>query len=115
MHKNTTKTKLVLAGFSFGSAVVSVRSAEVDESVHSILIAPPVERYPYPKEFTTPVSVIQGADDEVVEADGVTDWVREIATEYDYHYSSHTSHFFHGKLVELRYRLRTILSLVINK
>jgi hypothetical protein len=114
VQRETDKTKLVLAGFSFGSAVVAAESGGLDPAKHLVLIAPPVERYPYPKQFSVPVSVIQGADDEIVEADGVTDWVRQVESSYDYYYSSDTSHFFHGKLVELRYKLRSILAQVTS-
>lgn len=114
VQRETDKTRLILAGFSFGSAIVAAESSEVGQAEHLIFIAPPVERYPYPKLFAVPVSVIQGADDEVVEADGVTDWVRQIESPYDYYYSSDTSHFFHGKLVELRFKLHAIFALVTS-
>ncbi len=114
IQRGTGKTKLIFAGFSFGSAVVAAESGEVDQLQHMVLIAPPVERYPYPKQFPVPVSVIQGADDEIVEADGVTNWVRQIESPYDYYYSSNTSHFFHGKLVELRNKLRAIFGLTTS-
>jgi uncharacterized protein len=112
--KETDKSRFILAGFSFGSAIVAMESKDVSETEHIVLIAPPVERYTYPEQFITPVSVIQGADDEIVEADGVTDWVRKIQTPYDYYYSSNTSHFFHGKLVELRFKLRAIFAQVAS-
>ena len=112
--KETDKSRLVLAGFSFGSAIVATESAAIDQTRHIILIAPPVERYPYTTRFNVPVSVIQGAEDEVVDANGVTDWVRQLESPYDYYYSSDTSHFFHGKLVELRYKLRSILALATS-
>ena len=112
--KETGKSRFILAGFSFGSAVVAAESDSVDRSSHLILIAPPVERYPFGKKFNVPVSVIQGAEDEVVDADGVTDWVRQLESPYDYYYSSDTSHFFHGKLVELRYKLNSILALATS-
>ena len=112
--KETDKSRLILAGFSFGSAIVALESKGVSQTEHIVLIAPPVERYTYPQQFITPVSVIQGTEDEIVEADGVTDWVRKIQTPFDYYYSSDTSHFFHGKLVELRFKLRAIFSQVTS-
>lgn len=110
----TGKSRFILAGFSFGSAIVAAESVKMDQTRHIILVAPPVERYPYGKHFNVPVSVIQGAEDEVVDADGVTDWVRQLESPYDYYYSSDTSHFFHGKLVELRYKLNSILALATS-
>jgi len=108
--KETGKSRFILAGFSFGSAIVALESKDVSQTEHIVLIAPPVERYVYPEQFTTPVSVIQGADDEIVEADAVTEWVHKVKTPFDYYYSSDTSHFFHGKLVELRSKLRAIFA-----
>ena len=113
VFSETGKSKLILAGFSFGSAVVGVRANQVSRCVHSILIAPPVERYPYPGQYSMPVSIIQGAEDEVVEADAVTEWVKTLESQYDYYYSGQTSHFFHGKLIELRQKLAGIFRAVI--
>lgn len=114
VESETNKTKLILVGFSFGSAVVAVRANKVSQCEHAVLIAPPVERYAYPNSFTMAVSIIQGADDEVVEASAVTTWVKDIESEYDYYYSGQTSHFFHGKLVELRWKLSAIFSAVVH-
>lgn len=113
LRLETGKSRLILAGFSFGSAVIAARSNQLSETIHAIFIAPPVDRHGYPHSFTVPVSVIQGAEDEVVEADAVTDWVRSLNSSYDYYYSGQTSHFFHGKLVQLRQKLVSILSAAI--
>jgi len=114
VSSETDKTKLILVGFSFGSAVVGVRTNQIEQCEHTVLIAPPVERYSYPNNFNMPVSIIQGADDEVVEAEMVTDWVHSIESGYDYYLSGKTSHFFHGKLVELRQKLSAIFSAAIS-
>lgn len=110
----TGKTKLIPVGFSFGSAVVALRANQIAQCQHAVLIAPPVERYAYPNNFNMPVSIIQGAEDEVVEADAVTNWIKTLQSEYDYYYSGKTSHFFHGKLVELRHKLSSIFSAVVG-
>lgn len=110
---STSKSRLILVGFSFGSAVVASRVNSIEENLHSILIAPPIERYDYPSSFSVPVSIVQGSADEVVEADGVTRWVQSLDCAYDYYYSGQTSHFFHGKLVELRRKLCSIFSAVV--
>lgn len=114
LRSATSKTKLILVGFSFGSAVVAVRSNQIAETVHSVLIAPPIERYPYPNRYSVPISIIQGAQDEVVDADAVTDWVKSLNSIYDYYYSSDTSHFFHGKLATLKTKLTGIFSALIT-
>jgi len=110
IKRATDKTSLILVGFSFGSAVVASRANHLNNNRHSVLIAPPIERYDYPFHFLAPVSIIQGAEDEVVDAQGVTNWVTRLSGEYDYYYSGQTSHFFHGKLVELRRKLCSIFA-----
>lgn len=115
VFSQTNKTQLIIAGFSFGSAVVAVRVNQIAECVHTVLIAPPAGRYPYPNNYSMPVSIIQGADDEVVEADDVTSWVKTIESQYDYYFSGQTSHFFHGKLIELRHKLTAIFAAAISQ
>lgn len=112
--KETGKSKLILAGFSFGSAVVAVNADSISQNIHSILIAPSVENYPYPNKFVKPLSIIQGSADEIVDAQAVTAWVNGLDAAYDYYFSSQTSHFFHGKLVELRFKLKSIFSLIVS-
>lgn len=102
---NTAKQKILLAGFSFGSAVAAMRAARYPQVEQLLLLAPPVERYNYPNSFSMPVTVIQGSADEVVDAEGVTRWAEKIETPFEYLYLGHCSHFFHGRLVELRQRL----------
>jgi len=112
VNNNTQKTHLILVGFSFGSGVVASRVNKIENNLHSVLIAPPIERYAYPPGFIAPVSIIQGSDDEVLDAAGVTRWVESLNCDYDYYYSGKTSHFFHGKLIELRRKLGLIFSAV---
>ena len=109
VRSETDKTRFILVGFSFGSAVAAVRANHIPECAHAVFIAPPAGRYPYPLNFNMPVSIIQGSEDEVVEADEVTEWVKAIESEYDYYYSGKTSHFFHGKLMPLKQKLSMII------
>ena len=102
---NTSKTRFLLAGFSFGSAVVASRAGFVDGLEHLLLLAPPVERYPYPSQFAAPVSIVQGAEDEVVNAKDVTRWAEGLETPFEYLLMGQCSHFFHGRLIDLRARL----------
>ncbi len=97
--------KLILAGFSFGSAVAAMASHSLDDAVqHLILVAPPVERYSYDKEggFPMPVTVIMGDKDELVDADGVYRWVDELSSPVSLLRYQEASHFFHGALVVLK-------------
>ena len=110
VSENTSKTRIVLAGFSFGSAVAAKRASSLEGLEHLFLLAPPVERYDYPSVFSVPTTIVQGSADEVVDSKGVTDWAQDIETAYEYVLMGHCSHFFHGRLVELRQRLILVLN-----
>lgn len=98
---------LLLAGFSFGAWVTasSLARLPLDGPLPraALLLAPPVH---YPgfdllPPFPVPVTVFQGADDEVVAADTVAAWCASrrppIAPQ-----AFATGHFFHGLLPELK-------------
>lgn len=106
LSQTLPKRRLLLAGFSFGSAVAAAASHRLADQVAQLtLVAPPVERYDYDRDgaFPCPVCVAQGERDEVVNAEGVFDW-------YEKHLNSpkrllrypETGHFFHGQLTPLR-------------
>lgn len=112
---NTKKTRFILAGFSFGSAVVASRADKVSGLEHLVLLAPPVERYPYPNGFPAPAKIVQGTADEVVDSKGVTRWAEDIETPFEYLLMGQCSHFFHGRLIELRQRLVPLLQAITHK
>lgn len=98
--------QLIFAGFSFGS-YVSYRAAA--QCIHAllILIAPPVHHYNY-LEFSpnlAPWIVVQGDKDEVVPAQLVFDYVHNSHSQILLLDFADTSHFFHGKLIDLKTRL----------
>jgi len=103
--ENTAKKRILLAGFSFGSAVVANRFGSVEGLEHLLLLAPPTERYTYPNQFSAPVTVVQGAEDEVVNSKNVTRWAEGLETPFEYLLMGQCSHFFHGRLIDLRAKL----------
>ena len=98
---------VVLAGFSFGSYVAYQVAASCQWSAtiqRLLLVAPPVQ-YPGFSSITPPVMpivVVQGEADEVVEPDKVFAWVEHTLPEASVLRMADTSHFFHGKLIELK-------------
>ncbi len=103
--------RLWLAGFSFG-AYVSISVAGELRPGLLISIAPPVgrswdfERIGVPD---MPWLVIQGDADEIVDAQAVYDWVDGLAADrppVQLVKVPETSHFFHGKLMDLRGAVR---------
>ncbi|KGQ18383.1 Alpha/beta family hydrolase [Lysobacter dokdonensis DS-58] len=95
---------LWLAGFSFG-AYVSYKCAHALQPGLLLSIAPPVGRswdfaqIPHPN---CPWIVIQGEDDEIVDAQAVQAWVATLKPAPEFVSMPETSHFFHRKLMDLR-------------
>jgi alpha/beta superfamily hydrolase len=94
---------LWLAGFSFGS-FVALRAARRLGAAQLIQVAPPVGRW----QFATielpdcPWLVVQGDADEVVDANAVYAWIGSLPRPPQLVKLADTSHFFHGKLMDLR-------------
>lgn len=102
-----TDADLWLAGFSFGS-YVALRCARKLDADALITIAPPVGRW----QFETielpdcPWLVVQGEEDEVVDAQAVFDWVEQLPVSPQLVRMPETSHFFHRRLMDLRGALK---------
>lgn len=94
---------LWLAGFSFGS-YVAARMAKPLAVAQLVSIAPPVEKWNFAElpDPGCPWLVIQGDDDDVADPDATARWVATRANPPALVRMPGTSHFFHGKLVELR-------------
>ena len=95
-----------LAGFSFG-AYVAYRAAQ-QVSPHSLtLVAPPVNHFDFTTLLPTtlPCIVALGEQDEIVPADEMIAWVERHQSITLLRFPE-TSHFFHGRLIELKKRLR---------
>ncbi|BFM10803.1 Dot/Icm type IV secretion system effector CoxH3 [Simiduia litorea] len=107
---------LLLAGFSFGSAVAAAASFVVP-SGHLILVAPPVERYAYDKAgaFSQPVAVAIGEQDELVGVAGLKRWFDGLSGNKQLLVIPETGHFFHGQLTELKDWLVQQLVLVLDQ
>ncbi|MBI2784894.1 MAG: hypothetical protein HYX60_00725 [Legionella longbeachae] len=105
-QKEQPEIKLIFAGFSFGS-YVAYRAAAQSESNLLITIAPAVHHYDY-QEFKTapyPWLIVQGEEDEVVSSSLVFDFALQAKPAIPVLRFANTSHFFHGKLIELKTRL----------
>lgn len=98
-------TKLLFAGFSFGS-YVAYRAAAQCPNVLLITVAPPVHHFDY-AQFLQDSSlwlVIQGDEDDVVPMSIVLDFV-SLRPAIQLISFAETGHFFHGKLLLLKQRL----------
>ncbi len=95
-------TPLYLAGFSFGSAVAAAVYGEF-QTRHLTLVAPPVGRYlpDYPQQFDSPLLLIQGACDEIIDPQAVRVWQAGISSPVNYQEMPEAGHFFHGGITAL--------------
>lgn len=92
-----------LAGFSFG-AYVTVRAQALIQPEKLLLVAPPVSMYPFDEldEINIPWVVIQGGQDEVIDASAVKNWVSLRPNQPQLIWMEEAGHFFHGKLNEVK-------------
>lgn len=111
VEQQLPQSRLLLAGFSFGSSVAAQASHRVNFVLHLTLVAPPVERYPYDREgqFPCVLAVIQGDKDELVIADGVYQWVAALQGSTELLRYPEAGHFFHGYLTQLKTDLTELL------
>lgn len=98
--------EIFLAGFSFG-AYVSLRAAAYTKLSHLISIAPAVKHAPFLalKAPTCPWSVVIAEDDQIAPAKDTYQWINTLRIKPEILSFPHTSHFFDGKLLELREQL----------
>ncbi|MFW2439191.1 MAG: alpha/beta hydrolase [Arenicellales bacterium] len=103
LRLHQTDTPIILAGFSFGSFVALQAAAQV-EPVALITVAPPVRMFDFENlsSIGCPWLLIQGDEDEVVDVNSVVNWVRNLENPPQLEIIHGSSHFFHGKLLELR-------------
>ena len=94
---------LWLAGFSFGAYVALSGQARA-QSERLLLVAPPVAMFDFPAEsgVTIPWMVVQGSEDEIVAPEEVSTWVHQQVNAPEYCWMDGSSHFFHGRLIELK-------------
>lgn len=97
---------LLLAGYSFGSAVAAGAS-ELLPARHLALVAPPVDRYVYAPggDFACPTAIVLGGADELVDAEAVTAWAAQRPAVGALIVLPEATHFFHGQLVALEREL----------
>lgn len=93
----------MLAGFSFGS-YVATRMANALNAAQLISIAPPVGKWDFAAIDSPrmPWTIVQGELDEVVEPQAVYDFVAKTKAAPTLIRLPEATHFFHGKLLELR-------------
>ena len=101
-----------LAGFSFGAYVTARAQASIQPE-KLLLVAPPVSMYPFDEleDIKIPWVVIQGGQDEVIDASAVKSWVSLRPNQPEFIWMEDACHFFHGKLNEVKESLLKIFPL----
>jgi len=77
-----------------------------------VLIAPPVGRWDFSEVAspTCPWLIVQGEDDEVVDANAVFEWAANLQPPPQLIRMPETGHFFHRRLMDLRGALKNALA-----
>lgn len=98
---------LSVIGFSFGAFVAAMAWPKAVQAAWQgqalMLIAPPVTRFPMADfQLAAATRVIYGDADEVVDPEAIAHWLAAQHAELDTCVLPGASHFFHGRLTELR-------------
>lgn len=98
--------QLILSGFSFGAFIAAQVALKIEVAT-LVLIAPPVTNFRFAQlsEFSCPWIVVQGEQDEIVALDQVIAWCQSRQHPPQLILMPETTHFFHGRLTELREKL----------
>lgn len=101
--KQQAGVPVILAGFSFGS-FIALQVASRAPARALITIAPPVRMFDFDnlQSIDCPWLLVQGDEDEVVDINSVINWVRTLNRPPQLEIINGSSHFFHGKLIDLR-------------
>ena len=104
--KKTGLQVAAIAGFSFGGFIAYRVAQEIQSELSAtVLVAPAINKYqqePASSRFSTPLIVAQGLADDVIEAEGVEQWLQGVSGPTHYLTFADAGHFFHGQLVGLK-------------
>lgn len=107
---------LWLGGFSFGSFVAASMATKLNAE-RCLSIAPPVHHFDFSSvtrgDFIW--GVIQGEEDEIVEAQQVYDWYETLSPPSKLIRMPKACHFFHGQLLTLGEHVTNLLTLELGK
>jgi alpha/beta superfamily hydrolase len=107
---------ILLAGFSFG-AYIATKYASQEKVKALVLIAPPVQYddFPNSQAFNVSTLIVQGSADKVVDASAVENWAQLLENKHiSFKSLKGASHFFHGRLGELKNFAQEFAKSLIN-
>ena len=97
--------RVYLAGFSFGAGIACLYAKNHPEGISGLfLVAPAVHHFDAPSvmPFDFETYVYMGDSDEVVPFDEVEHWAALLTPQPHFHIFENASHFFHGRLIDLK-------------
>lgn len=106
---------LTLMGFSFGGFVAAAVGRRLEQKGVKlgklIMVAPAVQRLTAnaPPAETCPLLIIQPEDDEIIAPEQVYEWSDRLGRPHELLKVAECSHFFHGRLTELKELLQSRL------
>lgn len=103
MRQRWPQSPLWIGGFSFGG-IVAMRTAARANADFLVTVAPAVHRFG-PEQLELPACpwlLVHGNADEIVDCDETLVWARGVAPGPEIAVIPDATHFFHGKLTELR-------------
>jgi len=103
MQQTFPNRQLIVSGFSFGAYVSLLATSNITPDL-MLSVAPPLKRFDF-TEFVHPNcvwTVLMGDADELVDYAVVADWVNHLTPAPELVTFEGASHFFHGRLIELR-------------
>lgn len=103
LQRRWPQAPLSLAGFSFGG-VVAMRTASRAGAAFLVTVAPAVYRFE-PDQLEIPDCdwlLVHGDEDEIVDCEQTIAWAKALADPPEMTVVPGATHFFHGKLTELR-------------
>lgn len=100
-----------LAGFSFGAAM-AIRAAVETKTAGLVSVAPAAFRFAgdLPIQPACPWLIVHGEDDELVPIDESIEWANSLDPGPELVVFPDTTHFFHGKLINLRETVRAFVA-----
>jgi len=102
---------LWISGFSFGAAI-AIKAATTFSAAGLVSVAPAITRVAggSAAQPTCPWLVIQGEDDELVDAEETIAWINGLEPGPELLMFPETGHYFHGRLVRLREAVEEFVS-----
>ncbi len=114
-NKKLPESKLLLAGFSFGS-YVTYSVVNNQQTSAFICVGPAVNmvHYSFDNVPNCPWVIMHAEDDEVAPFKDVVDWHEGLANKPDLIAFKEASHFFHGKLIALQDEIMKFLHSIVS-